>query len=141
MVHPSYGTSSLSRPIRLSPSGFRLFAPRFRGTFQLFLTVLVRYRTRGVFRVRCLMSPRFPHHIQDTVLGIPNLITTRLTPTGLSPSMAPRSRGLRICLGGIGSGSTTPHPYLLSEKGSVCSIPLSLAGTHGIPIGFSSSGY
>ena len=87
------------------------------------------------------MSPRFPRHIQGTVLGIPNLIATRLTPTGLSPSTAPHSRGLRVRLGGIESGPTTPHLLLLSKEDSVCPVPLSLAGTHGIPIGFFSSGY
>jgi len=33
----------------LSPPGFRLFSPPFRGAFQLSLTVLVRYRSRDVF--------------------------------------------------------------------------------------------
>ena len=34
--------------------GFRLFSPRFRGTFQLSVIILLRYRTSLVFRVGCL---------------------------------------------------------------------------------------
>ena len=35
----------------MSPPGFRLFSPPSRGSFQLSLTVLVRYRSRDVFRL------------------------------------------------------------------------------------------
>ncbi len=79
----------------LSPPGFRLFSPPARGAFQLSLTVLVRYRSRDVFRVGGLMSPSFPRDIQRTVLrDSPGSML--VTPTGLSPSMAPHSRGLRL---------------------------------------------
>ncbi len=50
------------------PPGFRLFSPPARGAFQLSLTVLVRYRSRDVFRVGSLMSPSFPRDIQRAVL-------------------------------------------------------------------------
>ncbi len=43
--------SSLARRILKSPSGFRLFAPPAKGTFQLSLTLLLHYRSRVVFRV------------------------------------------------------------------------------------------
>ena len=35
----------------MSPSGFKLFAPPAKGTFQLSLTLLLHYRSRVVFRV------------------------------------------------------------------------------------------
>ena len=52
--------SLLSGRTHLSPPGFRLFSPPSRGAFQLSLTVLVRYRSRDVFRVgsRCLPASR-----------------------------------------------------------------------------------
>ena len=54
------GGSFLSGRTLLSPPGFRLFSPPSRGAFQLSLTVLVRYRSRDVFRVgsRCLPASR-----------------------------------------------------------------------------------
>ena len=54
------GGSTLSGRTLLSPPGFRLFSPPARGAFQLSLTVLVRYRSRDVFRVgsRCLPASR-----------------------------------------------------------------------------------
>lgn len=42
------------------------------------------------------MTPSFPREFQPTVLRIPRLITVELTPTGLSPSTAGRSRPLRL---------------------------------------------
>ena len=45
----SFWWSILPGLARLSPPGFRLFSPPFRGTFQLSVTVLVRYRSRDVF--------------------------------------------------------------------------------------------
>lgn len=43
----------LSGPVCLWLSGFRHFSPLVRGTFQLSLTLLLRYRSRDVFRVGC----------------------------------------------------------------------------------------
>ena len=123
------------------PPGFRLFSPPARGAFQLSLTVLVRYRSWDVFRVGRPMPPRFPRDIQRTVLRNfprPELVA----PTGLSPSMAGRSRPLRLPNSGLIVGSpTTPHPPYLTAWGSVCPVPLSVAPTQGIPVGFFSCGY
>ena len=91
----------------LCPPGFRLFSPPARGAFQLSLTVLVRYRSRDVFRVGSLMSPSFPRDIQRAVLrDTPR--PTLVTPTGLSPSMAPHSRGLRLPSVGLCWGPCNP---------------------------------
>ena len=53
-------TSFLTCHAWLSPSGFRLFSHPHRGSFQLSLTVLVRYRSWDVFRIRsrCLPNSR-----------------------------------------------------------------------------------
>ena len=50
------------------------------------------------------MTPSFPREFQPAVLRIPHLVASGLTPTGLSPSTAPRSSGLRLhplALGGV----------------------------------------
>ena len=128
-------------PCLTIPTWFQaLFTPA-RGAFQLSLTVLVRYRSWDVFRVGRPMPPRFPRDIQRTVLRNfprPELVA----PTGLSPSMAGRSRPLRLPNSGLIVGSpTTPHPPYLTAWGSVCPVPLSVAPTQGIPVGFFSCGY
>jgi len=82
------------------------------------------------------VTPSFPRHIQGAVLRIPPLVSCTLTPTGLSPSMARRSRRVRLRVRGIGGGPTTPHPQWVSPPGSVCPLPFSLAGTQGIAICF-----
>ena len=82
------------------------------------------------------MSPSFPRHFQGTVLRDSPLVPCRLAPTGLSPSAAPHSRGLRLRRRGVGEGPATPHPPALSGRGSVCPLPFSVAPTHGIPFWF-----
>ncbi len=88
------GESTLSGCAGLSPPSFRLFSPPFRGTFQHSLTVLIRYRSQNVFRVgsRCLPSSRAISNARYSR----HAATPQLTPTGLSPSTAPRSRGFRL---------------------------------------------
>ena len=60
-----------------------------------------------------------------------------LSPTGLSPSMAPHSRGLRLASPRACVGPTTPGPL----RTPVWALPVSLAATQGISVDFSSSGY
>lgn len=48
------------------------------------------------------MTPSFPREFQPAVLRIPHLVTSKLTPTGLSPSTAGRSRPLRLRLLALG---------------------------------------
>lgn len=50
-------TSSFKGNIWLSLSGFRYFSPPNRGTFQLSFTVLLRYRSWDVFRIRSRCLP------------------------------------------------------------------------------------
>ncbi len=75
------GASSLSRPACQSPPGFRLFSPPATDTFQRSVTLLVRYRTRDVFRVggwcppasRGITNPRYsgtpPHPLSLPLRG------------------------------------------------------------------------
>ena len=51
------GGSTLSGPTRTWPPDFRHFSPPFRGTFQLSLTVLVRYRSWDVFSLGSCFLP------------------------------------------------------------------------------------
>ncbi len=59
------------------------------------------------------------------------------SPTGLSPSMVPLSRGLRFVVAETCVGPTTPPV----QGPSVWAGPVSLAATSGISFDFSSSGY
>ena len=93
--------STLSSRARLSPPGFRLFSHPFRGSFQLSLTVLVRYRSRDVFSLGRWCLPTSRAKTKARYSGS-RPFPTRLTPTGLSPSMAGHSRPLRLRRGGGG---------------------------------------
>ena len=44
-------------PVQSVARWFHVFSPPVRGAFQLSLTLLLRYRSRGVFRVGCLCHP------------------------------------------------------------------------------------
>ena len=86
------------------------------------------------------MSPGFTRDFQPALLR-----GTRPTPHGYAygaitlygPAFQPRSasRGRRR------RDPATPHPPWVSPRGSVCPLPLSVAPTQGIPIGFFSSPY
>ena len=60
LLHRLAAASSLPCRTSLWPLGFGLFAPPVRGTLQFSLTLLVRYRSQVVFRVRgsCPRSSR-----------------------------------------------------------------------------------
>jgi hypothetical protein len=94
--------STAFRPLRslgatcgLSSVGFRLFSPPFRGTFQRSLALLMRYRSRDVFRIRRLYLPasrvisntRYSGYLQSHLFR---------SLTGLSPSKVRRSRHVRL---------------------------------------------
>lgn len=86
------------------------------------------------------MSPSFPRDIQRAVLrDIPK------SPTGYAYGAitlygAP-FQGTSASRWGFFGSPATPHPPTLTSRGSVCPVPLSLAGTYGIPVGFFSCGY
>ena len=57
----------------MSPPGFRLFSPPFRGAFQLSLTVLVRYRSRDVFSLGSWCLPTSHGKTKPWYSGTPAL--------------------------------------------------------------------
>ena len=61
--------------------------------------------------------------------------------TGLSPSLALRSRRLYLKRRGLKKGPTTPHFQYLSAQDSVCPLLFSVALTNSISIDFFSCGY
>lgn len=61
--------------------------------------------------------------------------------TGLSPSLALRSRRLYLGGGRLKTSPATPHLRSLSGEDSVCPLLFSVALTHSIPIGFFSCRY
>jgi hypothetical protein len=72
---------------------------------------------------------------QDTLSSL-SVLTT-----GLSPSLARRSRRLCLTERRLNEGPKTPHALHLSVQDSVCRVRFSVALTYRIPIGFSSCGY
>ena len=103
------------------------------------VTLLVRYRSRDVFRVgslclppsRGISNPRYSGTPGLSLLAYPygavTLYGAAFQPTSGSP---------------FGStGVQTPHLPCLSAKDSVCPVPFSLSVTRGISFDFSSCGY
>src|SRR5215216_3159063 len=73
-----------------------LFHSPHRGAFHLSLTVLVRYRSHGSLQPWRVVPPASrPAPRTGRYSGTP-LRSGRPSPTGLSPSSAPRPRGLRL---------------------------------------------
>ena len=132
--------SFLSGRTHLSPPGFRLFSPPSRGAFQLSLTVLVRYRSRDVFRVgsRCLPASR---RISDRRYSGTPQEPSGLRLRGYHPLRRRVPADFGFTREAPVQGPTTPHPLSVSTQGSVCPVPLSVAPTHGIAFAFFSCGY
>lgn len=72
--------------------------------------------------------------MQPTRLAV---LPSVLSPTGLSPSPAYRSRQLRLNTGGL----PAPHLLAVSRLDSAWPLPVSLAATSGIAVAFSSCRY
>ena len=109
-------------------------SPPKRGTFQLSLTVLVRYRSWDVFRIRSWCLPNshtisnasYSRTIQRTQQK--NIIYGTITLYGSTiPSqiqlIQPSPKKVK---------SITPHLPQITKRNSVCPTPLSLAVTHDI---------
>ena len=86
-----------------------LFHSPPRGAFHLSLTVLVRYRSHGSILALGGGPPSFTPDFSGRAL-LRNTATRgpSASPTGLSPSLAPRSRGLRLRSPPASAGPTTP---------------------------------
>ncbi len=98
-----------------------LFHSPPRGAFHLSLTVLVRYRSHGSILALGGGPPSFTPDFSGRAL-LRNTATTRpsSSPTGLSPSLAPRSRGLQLTSRAASAGPSTPvrhaHRFRLSAR-------------------------
>jgi hypothetical protein len=86
---------SLGASCGLSSVDFRLFSPPFRGTFQRSFALLMRYRSRDVFRIGSLYLPA-SCVISNTQYS--GSLQSRLSPslTGLSPTTVCRSRHVQL---------------------------------------------
>jgi hypothetical protein len=131
--------STALRPLRslgttcgLSSVGFRLFSPPFRGTFQRSLALLMRYRSRDVFRIGSLYLPASRAISKARYSGYPQSRLFR-SPTGLSPSSVCRSRHvqLRKPASTRVHYSTSPRPHRTGIRFVLCRVrsPL-LAASH-----------
>jgi hypothetical protein len=122
--------STALRPLRslgttcgLSSAGFRLFSPPFRGTFQRSLTLLLRYRSRDVFRIgrlylpasRAISNARYSGYLQSRPFRLP---------TGLSPTAVRRSRHVRLrkSAGTEVHHSTSPRPHRAGIRFVLCRV-------------------
>ena len=86
------------------------------------------------------MTPSFPHPNQGTVLWNTAHIPSGLRLRGFHPLW--RAVPGHFGFAGEECGrSTTPHPPWVSPRGLVWTLPLSVAPTQGIPVGFFSSPY
>lgn len=103
---PPFGGFVAFTPVQSVTRWFHVFAPPVRGTFHLSLTLLLRYRFLGVFRVRGL-CPRYSGGISDPPYSLLRHHPC-LTTTGLSPSAVPRSRGLHVVDWRVDPGPTFP---------------------------------
>ena len=129
----------LLHPDRLWPFGFRFFSDLVRGSFQLSLTLLLRYRSRGVFTVGSLCLPN-SRAISNARYSGYLALRCLFSPTGLSPSMVEVFLLIRL------TGSCRPRSYNSTSpvplgRDSVCRVPCSIAFTNGISIDFFSSPY
>jgi hypothetical protein len=78
-----------------------------QGAFQLSITLLLRYRSRDMFSLGG-MCPPDSREISDPRYSRSGHIP-QVSNTGLSPSMAPRSRGIVLACVGLKGRLTTPH--------------------------------
>src|SRR5918999_4442831 len=103
-----------------------LFHSPHRGAFHLSLTVLVHYRLHGSISSPWRVVPPASRPVSRVgrYSGSP-LRTASIPRTGLSPSLAPRSRGLPLSSQCASVGPTTPYP----RGGAVWAPPRSLAAT------------
>jgi hypothetical protein len=161
-VHYAKGTPSLRRlrqasiDMELRPLVGTRFQVLFHSPPGVLFTVPSRYLS-AIGRKQYLAlgdgPPGFPQGFTcPVVLGNPIQGVQRLSPTGLSPSLAHRPRCLRLDVGLVtprrrhsqrptGSRNTWPATPVGYDTRQVWAVPRSLATTWGIAIAFSSSGY
>ncbi len=93
--------------------GFRIFSTPVKDTFQLSLTVLVRYRSRVIFRIGSYCLPHSRSISKERYSGY-SVMAFQPSPTGLSPCIALLSSRLRVSWLSQTQVQTS-HPPFLSE--------------------------
>ena len=129
--------SFLPSHARLSPSGFRFFSPPWRGSFQLSLTVLVRYRSWDVFRIRsrCLPHSRpisNGRYSRSLIKSLSIYVYGAITLYGHVHSSTSSTSPTRTLNQELLHHIFTP----ITRGNSVCPLPFSLDVTNGITICF-----
>lgn len=131
--------STAFRPLRrfhasrhLWPHGFRFFSLPVKGALQLSLTLLLRYRSQDVFRVRG-WCPRNSRAISNARYSEDPPSPASLPLQGYHPLWRPVPGDFRFA-GVGGHGLITPHSHILSDAGSDCPDPSSIAFTEGISL-------
>jgi hypothetical protein len=123
-----------------------LFHSPHRGAFHLSLTVLVHYRSHGSRSPWRVVPPASrPISRVGRYSGSPLAVAPRRRATGLSPSLAPRSRGLPLTSPRPSVDPTTPGarrpPVWTADISDTSALPRSLAATWGLSVDSSSTGY
>src|SRR3989338_5999868 len=113
--HLSLRSDGSTCPTYPSSTGFRVFSTPGTDTFQLSLAVLVRYRSRRMFRIGGSWPPSSARISNRAYSGC-SVAASRGSQTGLSPSTALRSS--RVMLPRLGETRVhTPHPQVLVAQG------------------------
>ena len=130
------------QPLRAAP----YYRPLLSGSFHTLSRVLFSVPSRYWYAIgldECLGLEVADPHIHARIPTCATLghrqYTHQTSTTGLSPSMARRSRRVRRDPQGVAPGH--PHLPYVAIWDSVCPLPLSVAPTHGISVDFSSCGY
>jgi hypothetical protein len=131
--------STALRPLRrfhashhLWPHGFRFFALPVKGTLQLSLTRLLRYRSQDVFRVRG-WCPRSSRAISNARYSEDPPSPSNLPLQDYHPLWCPVPGDFRF-VGLGGRGFATPHFHKITPADSDCPVPSSIAFTEGISL-------
>lgn len=114
---------SLGTACGLSSAGFRLFSPPFRGTFQRSFALLVRYRSRVVFRIgrlylpssRAISNARYSGSLQSRCDG-----SAYGTLTLCGPSF--QARSARVASECGGPYPTSPRPRRTGIRFVLCRV-------------------
>ena len=120
----------------LLPTSFKIFSTPVRGSFQISVTILIRYRILVIFRVRSRYLPYSCSISKEQYSFTWNWLSCVLLrdyhPLKCS---VPGDFELQV------ESYQAPHLFYISIKDSVCSVPGSIAFTDGIAFAFFSSAY
>jgi hypothetical protein len=114
-THACCAFEALVHSCRLLLFGFRVFLDLVRGSFQLSLTLLLRYRSQVVFTVGSICLPD-SRAISNARYSGYQALRCWISPTGVSPSMREVFHLIRLSSSCNFPGPTTPHFRSLSGR-------------------------